>query len=156
MKGSSGVPDRPIYAARNPSGSDHLGTFLLSLLEVTWKDGRVPWLLGSGGIQPSLAQVNQYAEEWTWRSMFSSSGWVAMERACGRVQDQRRWQRGREIIQNWFRNQGTLWIEATSVWVRRREAGVNFRKGQPVIIPVKAGLFIGNSEGLLIHFHVRQ
>jgi hypothetical protein len=25
-----------------------------------------------------------------------------------------------------------------------------------LIIPVKAGLFIGNSEGLLIHFHVLQ
>ena len=43
-----------------------------------------------------------------------------------------------------------------SVRVRKREAGAGFRKGQPVFIPVKAGLFIGNSEGLLIHFHVRQ
>lgn len=40
--------------------------------------------------------------------------------------------------------------------MRRREAGAGFRKGQPVVIPVKAGLFIGNSEDLLIHFHVRQ
>lgn len=47
-------------------------------------------------------------------------------------------------------------MEAISVRVRSREAGVSFRKGQHVMIPVKAGLFIGNSEGLLIHFHVRQ
>lgn len=47
-------------------------------------------------------------------------------------------------------------MEATSVRMRRREAGVGYRMGQPVGIPVKAGLFIGNSEGLLIHFHVRQ
>lgn len=45
---------------------------------------------------------------------------------------------------------------ATSFRMRRREVGVSFRKDQPVVIPVKAGLFIGNSEGLLIHFHVRQ
>lgn len=47
-------------------------------------------------------------------------------------------------------------MEATSVRMRRKEVGESFRKDQPVVIPVKAGLFIGNSEGLLIHFHVRQ
>lgn len=75
-----------------------------------------------------------------------------MERACGRYKikgDDRKAEKS-------FITSSEIRALSTSVRVRRKEADLGFRKGQPVVIPVKAGLFIGNSEGLLIHFHVRQ
>lgn len=59
-------------------------------------------------------------------------------------------------VEKSFRTSSEIRALSTSVRVSKWKANLGFRKGQLVVIPVKAGLFIGNSEGLLIHFHVRQ
>lgn len=150
----SGVPDRPTFAAKHSSAAVTLETFLVWWAEVIWKDSGISWLLGGVEYSPSLPNWNQYVEERGWGRMLSSSGQTSMEKTCGRGLGQR-WLGSGEIIQNYL---VMKWSdEATSVRMRRGEAGVGFRGASlSLLIPVNAGLFIGNSEGLLIHFHVRQ